>query len=1096
MDASTSKMAKNAFGSNAKAECCVRGIGFNFSWKNVALYCIAPGEEAKDRTELFAAREADVEGISTWRPSGWAREELLFAGDPNIALIVCKNRIASIDGAADVQLLSELSAAWKQSRPAAPAKAKARSVFSSEVFGLPPRIRLVLDIGNIMFVLADRVSGQRATLSMATDGIHFGCFTSFEDVIARRRDAPGNRKAFAEEAGLYERRNATTEYDPLLPPSMLKPKFRRTYHVEQASLLDDLAIRMRMDANVTMEPLAIHMSLGDQDSREQTTHRLASIGQLYGTFVGTVMGTVDVAEDGSDRPNLLRSTLSSTADIGIDQGIKAYIAEMPVIQALEAMGEQYGQYLSPEKQAEKKSFFDRIPSGVATRISLGTISVFIGHDDLNPNEPLHIVRGIWIQTSAAIEYAYFNNRAQCMKDRMNTPNSAQRKALQLADDIATQAVAFYNQVKEKDGRAALGAITLNAVTVKPVYNGKRFAEAGGVAQRPPSERKPSVVRGPSFRGWDFKRGSQDDEIRQGDFTNTDVAENAARQVQRSLLVIPSMRANITVIKPHADAETSVKLSPFVKRIEVVGDMSHVYCCLLASLTIRKIAKAWKRPKAAREKRPLDLSMDVRIPVATFDLTFPLHERLFFYTSDVDVSKLPNTGIVCAIDQTILYVPSPSETGQFEEYARLKGLKFASAVPGSPPAFDIKSEFLRLRVPYSFVSAKPILNVNVTIKAAKTLMKNLKSGEFSIRHEPAAEEPKSVPPISFSSRAVRIEFMDNSLEQNLNLIFRAGQVEQAKRNELEDLFEQKINLLAKADVNSSGDSLEEERRNATLTKEATVPIEEARIRLDWQMSRTWHRRITVAHAERRRREVEKGRFFHISGPLHSLPITIARHAASPPLFRMTFHNVGLNITSLAQSRDEVIQLMSDLSTPFAKDTEFSLMVPLHLRWTMDGGEANLRDYPLPLICIPPTCTPGRPAWEVDTPFIIAEELHGEETWFPVPTEILPPGIGAVDAQPLRIEVQKTITPVKTYARPMIRIHSKTKTDFTWGNSYQPAIQDFMRVIDTISHPPKDPSDKPGFWDKLRLTIHWQVQMDVSGPVHLHLKGEDLVERADI
>jgi hypothetical protein len=166
-----------------------------------------------------------------------------------------------------------------------------------------------------------------------------------------------------------------------------------------------------------------------------------------------------------------------------------------------------------------------------------------------------------------------------------------------------------------------------------------------------------------------------------------------------------------------------------------------------------------------------------------------------------------------------------------------------------------------------------------------------------------------------------------------------------------------------------------------------------------------------------------------------------------------------------------------------------MVPLKLSWSMDQAVLRLRDYPLPLLRVPPVQpAETRPAWHVETPFIIAEELQGDDSMILIPTEVIPAGCGAADAAPFTVQIAKTIMPVKTYARPMVRISSDRITEFTWGNSYQPAIQDFMKVIESLSHPPRDPSARVGFWDKFRLILHWRVTVDFFGPCHLHLKGE--------
>jgi hypothetical protein len=1091
-DATNNEYAKAAFGSNTKCDNRVRGVGYELQWRNVSLHCVAPGEESTDRMEMVAVRQASFRGISTWRPVGWTREELLFADDPNLSLLVLQSEIASLDGAADVQMLSELRCAWRASRPVcAKSQRTARSAKRplAAILGLPPRIEAALDIGNIMFVLGDRVGGQRTALSVASEAMNFGISTTFEDIIGRRRDGAGHKRAFHEEEALHGRRNATTEYDAALPQAMQRPAFRRTYRVEQAVLQDDLAIRMLIDSQAVIKPIAVHLSLGDRDP---TSHKLASIGSIHALIDGIISGRSAIRPDGSEMPQLQLSTLSSSLDVGVDSGIQISVADGDVIDALQKMGVQHRQHSKAKAAREtSRSIFDKLPSGVSSRFSIGSLSVFVGHPDLNPNEKLDLVRGVWVQTALTFEYAYYTHRAQCVRNRLHVPKTAQRKSLRLDEDIATQAVAFFNEYSEKGGRAVLATVSMSDVAVRPIYSAKGFRQAGGVDRPHRRSRHAHGTKARGFQAFDFRHDTSNDSVRDGDFANMseDDEVDPAFQAKRPLVRIPQIRTDLSIVRRNGEAPAEVKIIPKCSNTAVVADMSHVYCCLLGSLTIRKLAKAWERPTENNAGATSALSrptVEIWIPVVTFDVTFPLHERLFFHIRGVSVDILPAAGTGIKLEQTIVYVPSPDRSGSFEEYLGIHQTRITTPPPGQPHAIAIDCDTLRLHIPYSYVTAKPVLNINVTIKAMKTLLHNLRGEDFSTSHEPAAELPKTVPPITFAARAIRIEFADNELEQKLGLIFRSGQLEQKRRNELEDLFEQKINLLAKPEGLSSEESMDG-KTGPKLTRHATVSVEEARNRLDWQMHRTWKGRIRAAHVERKRRVETVGRAYRMSEIKDKLPIDIRPRSTAHPLFSVTLKSPRIEVTSLGKPRDEVIQLMSELSAPFAPNSEFSLMVPLHLRWTMEQGEVNLRDYPMPLISIPPSGVANEPSWLLETPFIIAEELHGPETWFAVPTEIVHEDLGAYGAKPLFIQVQKTITPVKTYARPRLQINSRYKTDFTWGNSYQPAIQDLMRVIDTISHPPKDPSDKPGFWDKFRLTLHWQVQMDIKGPLHLHLKG---------
>jgi hypothetical protein len=72
---------------------------------------------------------------------------------------------------------------------------------------------------------------------------------------------------------------------------------------------------------------------------------------------------------------------------------------------------------------------------------------------------------------------------------------------------------------------------------------------------------------------------------------------------------------------------------------------------------------------------------------------------------------------------------------------------------------------------------------------------------------------------------------------------------------------------------------------------------------------------------------------------------------------------------------------------------------------------------------------------------------------------------------------------------VDINSSSPTRLVWGTSYQPALHDAMQVLDSFTKPQMDPSDKIGFWDKMRLIIHshFKFNWKGGGDVHLTLKG---------
>ncbi len=106
-------------------------------------------------------------------------------------------------------------------------------------------------------------------------------------------------------------------------------------------------------------------------------------------------------------------------------------------------------------------------------------------------------------------------------------------------------------------------------------------------------------------------------------------------------------------------------------------------------------------------------------------------------------------------------------------------------------------------------------------------------------------------------------------------------------------------------------------------------------------------------------------------------------------------------------------------------------------------------------------------------------------------IVPPSKSTAEAHSggFAIDVRRTVSSVKTYSDLNIEIHTGHPTGITWATSYQPAIQDMMMVIETFTKPQLDPSERPGFWDKIRLSFHSRANISWTGDgdVHLMLKG---------
>jgi len=688
------------------------------------------------------------------------------------------------------------------------------------------------------------------------------------------------------------------------------------------------------------------------------------------------------------------------------------------------------------------------------------VSLFVGHLDPNPDCEAKLARGLWIQATLLAEYAYYNRRAQVSR-RRQTHNAANRARLGVQDDITAQAQAFENYYGGTDGRAALVAVTLTEAVVKPIFNGQKFTENGCLETKMRRDKPMPRRKSSGFGGWEFRHSHAKEPIGKGKFANNIEPFDISDSDQASRPLVQAKRVNLrcNVHRRATATDIEFNVTSRVDGAEVVCDLSHIYCALLAATTVQKLVKAGKRSQQPKQpKQPINMSLDATVPSAKVHLAFPLHEQLYVYIGNVNLSKPPKSGVKVTAGKVLAFVPSARRVGSWEELVRIKALDVRSAAPDETKSFAVNAEAFRVQIPVGYQLSRLVLNISVTVKSLKLLMRDLDGRAFDTILKPGAEQPKRIPTVLINISRITFEAEDNPIETKMNLIWRAGVQEQKKRNELEDSFETKIRILEEIyAARITGVEPVMPTAVSRLTGEAMRTPTTAREKLDEHKNHLWKKRIRVSKQEQQRQEEDNLRHLDEAGlSLGTLPIKLVERPPTAPLFRLALHTVEFCISDLGWTRNEVIKYMSEVSAPFSEGVEFSLMVPICLKWSFNGGTASLRDYPLPLVRIPSATSGDKPSWQVDTPYIIAQEVSDDDSLVFVPVQVIPSGCGAKDASPFTVQIAKAIMPLKTYSRPIVNVTSDRTTECTWGNSYQPAIQDFMKVIESLSHPPRDPA----------------------------------------
>lgn len=576
------------------------------------------------------------------------------------------------------------------------------------------------------------------------------------------------------------------------------------------------------------------------------------------------------------------------------------------------------------------------------------------------------------------------------------------------------------------------------------------------------------------------------------------------------------------------------------------DLLHTYCILLAVSTFKNLMNRAKSAQSAsvteqtaksanptdraapsaKHRRPsVACRFDIK-EVHTF-VTLPRSTRIFMRMRRVEIRQSPKEGLSVSLETVMAAVESPKQAkgDVWDEAVRLRDWRVTipPKTKDKKLQVDINGDAGLIRIPYGYAVNPIIDNTSVAFKATKQLVYQFLQDKDDSIIAPHAEDPKLVPDINFNLRVLTLEAEDDPFETKLNLIWRAGLAENMAREEREVAFAAKAETISAMErrnssasfrsfgsddsLTSSGasfdsdpedgsSSISSERKRPPSTRRQHVTYDEARMALDAFNSSSWVRRYTNAQAEQTRRgeNVLKNIYgrFSVSRSFDDLPVKTLPIGKAAPLFRSTMYRVGLQVQQAHFPVENLGDFVHEKGAGMPKDTPFSLVIPLHVKWEMEEWRITLRDYPMPMLHVPPTHrheTDARKAWCLEGDIVIGEQLGGPESIRHVPAVVVPAATGRPDAIEYGIMVPKVAMSVKMYGTPTVKLRTPFPTRLVWGQSIQPTIHDVMRVIDGITPPPHDPSPKLGFWDKLPLILHGHVNVkfEDEGGFNIHLKG---------
>ncbi|KAI1824396.1 mitochondrial protein from FMP27-domain-containing protein [Xylaria intraflava] len=499
----------------------------------------------------------------------------------------------------------------------------------------------------------------------------------------------------------------------------------------------------------------------------------------------------------------------------------------------------------------------------------------------------------------------------------------------------------------------------------------------------------------------------------------------------------------------------------------------------------------------------------------------------------------------------LYAGAPRMTGVWARIASMKSFrldfrelrrKTSAGNFQDDKMVDVVMEAIRLAVPHELIIHKISDNVINVIKASQQLHHRFKTGTNEYILDKSPEKPKIVPKLSLRARNLMFELEDGAFEWKLGVIYRAGRVEQQQRIVREDAFRVKVKKIQEeikresdrirnrsAMARGRGTNASPWRRSKSedrlaqytrdershseaprsrnprydpedirdMTGNAHITTQEARMKLHEHNAQSWQKRIDRHFLKARQGMQDLRSLFwgsdHVPDEFEDTE-RILEVPQRPALMATVIHDLQILIDKPSFPLQKLPDFLHQVGKGMPKDMKYSLLIPMSIQIAMGEAKVTLRDYPLPLLHVP-ALRPGQsskfPALSLKTDFVIAEEYRGLESSRKIRVQITPPS-NASPGMPngcFAIDVRRTVGPVKSYSDMYVDLNTANPTRITWGPSYQPAIQDMMMVIESFTKPQLDPSERVGFWDKIRLNFHSRVRVAWTGggDVHLALKG---------
>lgn len=933
-----------------------------------------------------------------------------LSGDPNTPLLAVRIGLGTIEAAERLDVLQRIIT------DTTPVQHSNASPLLPSILSPVPRVALSIDVGSCSgrLICVDPSRTEPFAMEVRTDGFTLSIYSHFVLTTLRRN-------------------NTNREFSDCLP---LQMKF------DISLVSKPTFLRVRSD----------HLCGAHRFSKLDTTESdclgdpVFSLETVEINGQGTAVG--DIKDDAEsivsiDSSSIFLDLHCSTDALSVEFWHPSVIAATTAVLSVTAKSSSE---IVPT--AIPSRLHDRLPTGLSCTLSLTRFVFFATGPDLNPDEDMDVTRGIAFRTGLSMHYcAVHPGHTQGFPSL--PARSQSRQKLYLPEERIMEAVAAAKSSMVTQQTHAFVRVALWNTALRSAAATQYVADDPFIAERDDPALKP-----------------------------------------REFVQIPGCRADINVIGKRGRAvahsgQDSCQLILHIPYACGTFQLVHVYSLLLAVQTVKSMMKYQTRVRRPPiQEAPGTIAFHLKATVKTLQVFWNLSTQRFATRIDsMNAHYSLNEQVGMGLNSLLLWVPVPprlsrwdeSMEEKWEELGRLQ--KWCISLPpssGDGKIVLVEGDAARLRIPSGFVLAHLILDISVTVKCLRHLTHMIAAGSYSDMRSPMAEAAKKIPNLIVRIGCLFIEAADDPLETKLGVIWRAGSGACRQRLDREEAFKAKVAAILAAETHSSLPSARESDSDFQFSAAHTVSVEDAHVRLSMVHAVDWALRLQEAKNKCSRQERELNQRLlgqSVMKGAIDIPNLVAVTAIEdvPPLFRAVFHGLHLKTSPPSFSGDALPDFLYEHGKGIPRDTQFSLLLPMHLKFSLNSLRVCLRDYPIPLVDIPEHAKKDTSVWEFDTDLVVAEEMGTPQSVDWIKCRVVGVQSDIHGAKPMWINVPKTIMPVKSYANPTIRVATHHVTSFAWGVSYGAATQDLTRVLDTLSTSPRDSSPHLGFWDKVRQTL---------------------------